>query len=54
MPSIIVHHLFANKIYKEINNQNNNLEKAKLIYQTFAQSHDYLYFFKDLNFQYNK
>ena len=54
MPSIIVHHLFANKIYKEINNQNNNLEKAKLIYQTFAQSHDYLYFFKNLNFQYSK
>ncbi len=54
MPSIIVHHLFANNIYNEINNKNNNLEKSKLIYKTFAQSHDYLYYFKNLNTKYSK
>ncbi|MBQ8659364.1 MAG: zinc dependent phospholipase C family protein [Bacilli bacterium] len=42
MPSIITHHIFAEEVLKKTNISN---KINKELYQTFAQSHDYLFYY---------
>ena len=44
MPSITTHHIFAEQVYNHlIKDIQDNIKNEKLIYTTFAQSHDYLF-----------
>ena len=55
MPSLITHDIFAKEVYKRLdNNIKEKFSKEAIIYQTFAQSHDYLFYYKTLNFKKNK
>jgi hypothetical protein len=54
MPSIITHDIFAKRVYEKIINDYPILEKSKKLYQTFAQSHDYLFYYKSLNIKKTK
>ena len=45
MPSLITHHVFSEEVYKKLNkNEQKNIEETKIIFNTFAQSHDYLFY----------
>ncbi len=45
MPSITTHHIFAEQVYNHlIKDIQDNIKNEKLIYTTFAQSHDYLFY----------
>ncbi len=45
MPSIITHHIFANEVFKKLPKQTKSkFEDEITIYNTFAQSHDYLFY----------
>ena len=44
MPSITTHHIFGIEVYKNLK-EKNILKNDLLIYQTFTQSHDYLYYY---------
>lgn len=47
MPSIITHHMFSKEILNELSENELNRFQDKLdIYHTFAQSHDYLFYYK--------
>lgn len=46
MPSIITHHVFAKKVLQQLEPSiQKELEKSLQIYYTFAQSHDYLFYY---------
>ncbi len=46
MPSITTHHLFAKDLLKELNKEiKSHFINEELIYTTFAQSHDYLFYY---------
>ena len=46
MPSITTHHLFACDVFNSLNNNiKKHFSNEKLIYTTFAQSHDYLFYY---------
>ena len=46
MPSIITHHMFSKEILNHLNNKELNRFNDRLdIYHTFAQSHDYLFYY---------
>lgn len=50
MPSLITHHIFAEEVFKKTNKDIQSKFKDELtLYQTFAQSHDYLFYYKTLN-----
>ena len=45
MPSIITHHIFANEVFKKLSKETKSkFEDELTIYNTFAQSHDYLFY----------
>lgn len=45
MPSIITHHIYSNKLYDTLNPKiQDTFKHEKIIYNTFAQSHDYLFY----------
>ena len=45
MPSIITHHIFSNEVLKKLSNDTKSKFSNELeIYNTFAQSHDYLFY----------
>ena len=45
MPSIITHHIFSNEVLKKLDKKiTDKMENSLIIYNTFAQSHDYLYY----------
>ncbi len=55
MPSLITHHIFANEVYKKLDKKiTDKISKEKIIYLTFAQSHDYLFYYKSLNIRKSK
>lgn len=54
MPSLITHDIFAKRVYKKAINDFPELAKAKTLYQAFAQSHDYLFYYKSLNIKKTK
>ncbi|HAB65824.1 MAG TPA: hypothetical protein DCE23_00505 [Firmicutes bacterium] len=46
MPSITTHHYFAQDVLKELpDNIKKTIKNEELIYSTFAQSHDYLFYY---------
>lgn len=46
MPSITTHHIFANHAFDKLDKDTiKHFNKEKLIYTTFAQSHDYLFYY---------
>lgn len=46
MPSIITHHMFSKEVLNKLEKEDINSFKNKLdIYHTFAQSHDYLFYY---------
>lgn len=46
MPSITTHHIFAEEVYKKLDKKiQNKIKDEYLIYTTFAQSHDYLFYY---------
>lgn len=46
MPSIITHHYFAKEVYDNLpKDTQNNINNSLDIYYTFAQSHDYLFYY---------
>lgn len=46
MPSIITHHMFAKEVLKHLTKEElNKFNEETTIYQTFAQSHDYLFYY---------
>ena len=46
MPSITTHHFFAQEVYNNLtNDERNHINKELTIYYTFAQSHDYLFYY---------
>lgn len=46
MPSIITHHMFSKEVFNKLPEKEKNKFKDKLdIYHTFAQSHDYLFYY---------
>lgn len=46
MPSITTHHIFSKEVLNQLNKKELNRFKNKLeIYHTFAQSHDYLFYY---------
>ena len=50
MPSLITHDIFAKEVYKRLDDKiKNKFSKEKIIYQTFAQSHDYLFYYKSFS-----
>ena len=50
MPALITHDIFAKEVYKKLDNRiKDKISREKIIYQTFAQSHDYLLYYKSLN-----
>ena len=50
MPSLITHDIFAKEVYSLLPDRiKDTFKDEKLIYQTFAQSHDYLFYFKSPN-----
>ena len=50
MPSLITHDIFAKEVYNNLPDKiKNTFKDEKLIYQTFAQSHDYLFYYKSPN-----
>ncbi len=50
MPSIITHDIFAKEVYKRLDkNIQDKFNKDLVIYNTFAQSHDYLFYYKTPN-----
>ena len=47
MPSIITHHMFSKEVLKKLSKEETNRFQEKIdIYHTFAQSHDYLFYYK--------
>ena len=45
MPSLITHHVFSEDLYKKLDKTSiKKINDAKIIYNTFAQSHDYLFY----------
>ena len=47
MPSITTHYMFSKEVLNNLENKEKNILKSKLdIYHTFAQSHDYLFYYK--------
>lgn len=50
MPSIITHDMFAKNVLDKLDTKDaETINKAKQIYLTFAQSHDYLFYYSSLN-----
>ena len=50
MPALITHDLFAKEVYKRLDNRiKEKFSKEKIIYQTFAQSHDLLFYYKSFS-----
>ena len=46
MPSIITHHMFSKEVFNNLSEKNQKRIQDKLdIYHTFAQSHDYLFYY---------
>lgn len=46
MPSIVTHHLFAEEVYKNLSvKEKKYIGTEKIIFTTFAQSHDYLFYY---------
>lgn len=46
MPSLITHHMFSKEVLKHLTSEElNRFNKELTIYHTFAQSHDYLFYF---------
>ncbi len=46
MPSNTTHFIFSEDVYKKLDNQSKNrIQNSKIIYNTFAQSHDLLFFY---------
>ena len=46
MPSITTHHMFAKEVFKNLTKEEQeHIENEKLIYLTFAQSHDFLFYY---------
>lgn len=46
MPSITTHHIFANHVFAKLDKDTiKHFNHEKLIYTTFAQSHDYLFYY---------
>ena len=46
MPSITTHHIFATQVFTKLNKDTKkHFNHEKLIYTTFAQSHDYLFYY---------
>ncbi len=55
MPSLITHDIFAKEVYTNLPDKiKNSFNNELLIYQTFAQSHDYLFYFKSPNIKLTK
>lgn len=55
MPALITHDIFAKEVYKRLDQKIiDKISREKIIYQTFAQSHDYLFYYKSLNHKKNK
>ncbi len=51
MPSIITHDIFAKELLKQLDTKETRIiNEAKQIYLTFAQSHDYLFYYHSFNF----
>ncbi len=47
MPSIITHHMFSKEVLNNLSNEETIIFQEKIeIYHTFAQSHDYLFYYK--------
>jgi hypothetical protein len=54
MPSLITHHIFSKDLLKKLNKDElNKFDKELTIYHTFAQSHDYLFYYR-FNPKYSK
>ena len=46
MPSITTHHIFATQVFTKLNKETKkHFNHEKIIYTTFAQSHDYLFYY---------
>lgn len=46
MPSITTHHMFSKEVLKHLSNEDlKHIENELIIYHTFAQSHDYLFYY---------
>ena len=55
MPALITHDIFAKEVYERLDeNIKRKINHEKLIYQTFAQSHDYLFYYKSFSFKQTK
>ena len=55
MPALITHDIFAKEVYKRLDVKiKEKISKEKIIYQTFAQSHDYLFYYKSFNIRKTK
>jgi len=55
MPSLITHDIFAKEVYNKLPSHiKDTFKQEKQIYQTFAQSHDYLFYYKSLNIRLTK
>ena len=55
MPSLITHNIFAKEVYSKLPDKiKDTFKKEKLIYQTFAQSHDILFYYKSPNIKKTK
>ena len=50
MPALVTHHIFAEEVYKRLDKKIiDKIDKERIIYQTFSQSHDYLFYYNSLN-----
>lgn len=55
MPALFTHHIFAEEVYKRLDKKIiDKIDKERIIYQTFSQSHDYLFYYNSLNIKKTK
>ena len=55
MPALVTHHIFAEEVYKRLDKKIiDKIDKERIIYQTFSQSHDYLFYYNSLNIKKTK